>query len=207
MRRRGRQEPPVVLPADGEIPLGTKIRARRQQLGLSISDMGRLIGQYDRSHLSHVEVGRVQPNDALVQKIAKALNIDPTELRQASREQVLSWCGDAFERASDELGKNVAQALNTGSWERRHALRAQVLRWLKDQEGQSTGPVLGQNGDLTIGQQVDVALQGLQLHPEQERPFVQALLLYVITLADLARLRDATEGGGASMPNEAKIRP
>ncbi len=207
MRRRGRQEPPVVLPADGEIPFGTKIRARRQQLGLSITDMGRLIGQYDRSHLSQVEVGRVQPNDALVQKIATALNIDPSELRQASREQVLGWCEDAFERTSEGLGKSVAQALNTGSWERRHALRAQVLRWLKDQEGQSTGPALGKNGDLTIGQQVDAALQGLQLHPEQERPFVQALLLYVMTLADLARLRDATEGGGVSKHDKAQTRP
>lgn len=205
MGRRGRQEPPVVLPAAGEIPLSTKIRARRQQLGLSISDMGRLIG-YDRSHLSHVEVGRVQPSDALVQKIAKVLNIDPTELRQASREQVLGWCEDAFERVSDELGKNVAQTLNTGSWERRHALQAQVLRWLKEHEGQSTGPALGKNGDLTIGQQVDAALQDLQLHPEQERPFVQALLLYVMTLADLVRLRDAPAGGGVSKPNEAKTR-
>ncbi len=194
MGRRGRPEPPVVIPADGEIPLGTKIRVRRQQLGLSIAQLGRLIGGYDRSHLSHVEIGRVQPSDALLKKIAQALHIEPRELRQASREQVLGWHEEAFAQVSDELGKQVAQALNTGSWERRQALREQVLRWLEDQEGQPLGDNPKKDASLTIGQRIDAALQDVPLHPEQERAFIQALLLYVATLADLAtRGRSASE--------------
>ncbi|MDP9358517.1 MAG: helix-turn-helix domain-containing protein [Chloroflexota bacterium] len=186
----------MVIPADGEIPLGTKIRVRRQLLGLSIAELGRLIGGYDRSHLSHVEVGRVQPNDALLKKIGQVLHIEPWELRQASREQVLGWREEAFAQVSDELGKQVAQALNTGSWERRQALRAQVLRWLEDQQGQPLGDNSKSKKDasLTIGQRIDAALQDVPLHPEQERAFIQALLFYVATLADLARRgRSASE--------------
>src|SRR5687767_13614665 len=87
----GRREQIPVVPPEGEIPLGLKIRARRWAQGLGLSEMARLVDNYDRSHLSHIETGKANPSDELLLRIATVLDISAEGLREASREQVVEW--------------------------------------------------------------------------------------------------------------------
>ncbi len=80
-----------VLPDNGEVPLGMRIRIRRLYVGLdNLRVLADKVG-CDRSHLSHIETGKINPSKELLQVICSWLQITPEELRSATREDIESW--------------------------------------------------------------------------------------------------------------------
>ena len=86
-----RREQRPTIPAEGEIPLGSRIRARRWLLGWPLAAFAQAVGDYDASHISHVELGRANPSDELLTGIATVLDISIEELERIPREELLSW--------------------------------------------------------------------------------------------------------------------
>jgi len=96
----------VVLPEDGEIPLGKRVQARRQYLAL---DRPQVAGaaECDPTHLAHIEAGRDRPSEDLFKRIAKALHIGEEELRSAPRELVSEWITTAERARQMEWAKHL----------------------------------------------------------------------------------------------------
>lgn len=86
-----RREKRPTIPSEGEIPLGSRLRARRWLLGLSLPAFAQAVGGYDASHISHVELGRATPSDELLADMAAVLDISIEELERVPREELLGW--------------------------------------------------------------------------------------------------------------------
>lgn len=76
----GRREKPIVATADGALPLGARMRRARQDHGVRLTDMARLIG-YTKAHLSAVETGASSPSPELVQLYEEQLGLPAGSLR------------------------------------------------------------------------------------------------------------------------------
>lgn len=80
-----------MIPASGDIPIGSRIRAFRWHQGRELADLAAAVGDYEPSHLSHIESGRANASDELLEKVAQALGITIDKLRNTPREQVAAW--------------------------------------------------------------------------------------------------------------------
>lgn len=58
---------------------GEKLRALREQQGLSLRQLGNLLG-VTKIHVWNLEKGKKVPNVAMVLKIAKVFNVTPNDL-------------------------------------------------------------------------------------------------------------------------------
>jgi len=65
--------------ANGVIQFGKKLREVRLKRKLSQGDIARILGVH-RSYISGLERGRRNPSLLTVQKVAKALNVNPKDL-------------------------------------------------------------------------------------------------------------------------------
>ena len=65
--------------ANGVIQFGKKLREVRLKRKLSQGDITRILGVH-RSYISGLERGRRNPSLLTVQKVAKALNVNPKDL-------------------------------------------------------------------------------------------------------------------------------
>jgi len=81
------KERPVDLRAGDSLPIGSRIRLRRNARRIRLSTMARDIG-YDRGYLSHVENDRAKPSDELLEKIAQYLDISVQDLKEAPISQL-----------------------------------------------------------------------------------------------------------------------
>ena len=59
--------------------LGRKIRARREGRGLTQAELARMAG-ISQGHLANLEAGRRTPRLAVLERLARALEISPGEL-------------------------------------------------------------------------------------------------------------------------------
>jgi transcriptional regulator with XRE-family HTH domain len=104
----GRRESVPVIPPVGGIPIGLKIRARRWYQGMALNDLAKAVGNYDRSHISHIEMGRDNPSEGLLRKIAAVLEIEADALKDASREQIEEWLSNPKTALDDEVAEAPA---------------------------------------------------------------------------------------------------
>lgn len=120
-----RREQRPTIPAEGEIPLGSRIRARRWLLGWPLPAFAQAVGDYDASHISHVELGRANASDELLAGIAAVLDISIEELEQVPREELLGWLehgsptlqrGTATEQPATESGPRPAAGTRESPW-------------------------------------------------------------------------------------------
>ena len=101
-----RREKRPSIPTEGEIPLGSRIRARRWLLGWPLPVFAQAVGNYDASHISHVELGRANPSDELLAGIATVLDITIEELERVPHEELISW----LEHGSPTLERGAGTA-------------------------------------------------------------------------------------------------
>lgn len=87
----GDRERTPILPPEGEVPLGTRIRARRWFTGIWLTDMAARVGGYTPAHISQIETGNVRPSPELLKAICRELRISEQELRAAPRGAVQAW--------------------------------------------------------------------------------------------------------------------
>lgn len=66
--------------------IGKNIRKRRCELGMSQEDLAKKVGIIGRSYVSKIETGALYPSIKTLKKIAKALNVDWTELAKKGNE-------------------------------------------------------------------------------------------------------------------------
>lgn len=99
---RGRRETPPVFPAEGEIPLGAKLRARRWYQVITLKDIAQLAGDYKPNTISQIEIGRESPSLFLLERLSNVLGFDSVdELVNAPRAQVLEWAEIGGQRMSE----------------------------------------------------------------------------------------------------------
>ena len=83
--------------------IGEKIKARRLELGLTTTELGRLIG-VQSSAISKYESGRVDPKASKLQALATALGVTPVSLlsdeEQSEQERLISayWAAEPVYR-------------------------------------------------------------------------------------------------------------
>ena len=104
---RGKRE------ASRALALGALVRKLRRERSLTLDQLARRIPM-SASNLSRVELGgQGPPGDEVIERIAKALDADTTELLQAAGRL---GGGDAFERAVlarlDAIGRDVRAVKN-----------------------------------------------------------------------------------------------
>lgn len=66
----------------GRVTLGEKIRELREQLDLSLRELGKQLNDTSAAFLSDVELGRRFPTDKLLADMARALKTTPAELKK-----------------------------------------------------------------------------------------------------------------------------
>lgn len=81
MRTHPRERPLAYSP-DGELYLGSHIRARRQAKGWSLSRFAELL-DYNLAYLSSIETNAICPSRALLERIAPVLEVPLADLLQA----------------------------------------------------------------------------------------------------------------------------
>jgi len=180
-----RSERVLEVPEHGEIPVGTRLRALRWQRGMTAEELGVAAGMtqggpFDRSHVSHVEMGRVQPSQAFLAGASRALEISVNELLDAPRDTVLGWM------ASGSPGTTQAQRPPSGRRGRRTSTEAEQLSASLDaastaQEGGAEASIAGLAVDVTP------LLSALaQLSPALQARCLRALLPLVEAFRDIA---------------------
>lgn len=95
------KERPVDLSVGDALPLGSRIRLRRQAQGVRLATMARDLN-YDRGHLSKVENNESVPSDHLVGKIAEYLRSSVDDLTHGPVIALIRKDGDPEE--DDQLG-------------------------------------------------------------------------------------------------------
>lgn len=63
-------------------PLGTRIRALREAMDLSLREFARKLDETSPAHVSDIELGRRYPSDKLLEMMAKVLKVSFAELQQ-----------------------------------------------------------------------------------------------------------------------------
>lgn len=180
-----RSERVLEVPEHGEIPVGTRLRALRWHRGMTAEELGVAAGvnqggPFDRSHVSHVETGLVQPSPAFIAGAARALNISVDDLLGASRDDVLGWM------ASGPPGTTRAQRPPSGRRGRRTSTEAEQTSASLD------APSIAEEGDAgasIAGLAVDVTpllAMLAQLSPALQARCLRALLPLVEVFRDLA---------------------
>lgn len=82
------KELPVDIGLGEALPLGSRIRLRRQTAGRRLSAMADSLG-YNRGYLSRVENNQANPSDELVTKIADYFGISVSELKEGSMTRLI----------------------------------------------------------------------------------------------------------------------
>ncbi len=180
-----RPERVLEVPAHGEIPMGTRVRALRWQRGMTAEELGIAAGMtqggpFDRSHVSHVETGRVQPSQAFLAGAASALGISVDDLLGASRAAVLSWM------ASGPPGTTQTQRPPSGRRGRRTSTEAEQPSASLDapstaEEGDAGASIAGLDVDVT-----PFLIALAQLPPPLQARCLRALLPLVEAFRDIA---------------------
>lgn len=62
--------------------VGSNIRRIRKELGMSQNALGRAIGHEGGRYISAIEGGQKHPGDEMLTRIARALDVDVSELRK-----------------------------------------------------------------------------------------------------------------------------
>lgn len=78
--------------------IGERIKARRQELGLTQSDLAKKLGYTDRASVSRVESGQIDLPQSRIVKFAEALRVSPTFL--------MGW-----DQEPEDLGALAAEVL------------------------------------------------------------------------------------------------
>lgn len=81
------KEQPVIVEEGKPLPLGSRIRLRRQTQGIRLSAMAEALG-YNRGYLSKVENNKVAPSNELLGKIADYLSVSIMQLNEGSIAQL-----------------------------------------------------------------------------------------------------------------------
>src|SRR5713101_9897798 len=77
MRTSGTRQSPLASPVGGEF--GERIRTERMAGGYSLADLAQRI-EVTKGYLSRLELGKAKPAPVMIDRIAKALSIDPSPL-------------------------------------------------------------------------------------------------------------------------------
>lgn len=89
---RGRREEAPEIPAEGHIPIGTKLRYLRWYKGLTIEEMAKALNySYVESYIRQVENGHYHPSEEFLEQVCRALGVTVEALRAASRDTVIQW--------------------------------------------------------------------------------------------------------------------
>lgn len=91
MKELGRREKYPIIPEEGEIPLGSKIRALRWYRNMPITVLAKVAGGVDDSFIGNIELGKEKLPPERLPMIAVALQTTPEELQSATRDEVLQW--------------------------------------------------------------------------------------------------------------------
>ena len=76
--------------------IGSRIRRRREQRGLSQTDLANILGYSDRSAIAKIESGRSNLTQSKIEAFASALHTTP--------EYILGWTNDPYDYDLDEDG-------------------------------------------------------------------------------------------------------
>lgn len=109
MGNQGRREIEPVIPLEGEVPLGTKIRVLRRARGLSITQLAQNAGDYRPHTISQVENNGQLPGADLLNSISRILGLESgQDILLAPREQVLEWWRSV--RVAPKMTAGIEQA-------------------------------------------------------------------------------------------------
>jgi transcriptional regulator with XRE-family HTH domain len=105
-------------------PLGRRLRELREKHDLSLREFAERLNSLSKAHLSDIELGRRNPSDALLQKMAEVLDVPLEELQRLDARPPLDemrrrieadpTLGFAFRRVvedSDVSGKELLRFL------------------------------------------------------------------------------------------------
>lgn len=87
----GNREREPAIPEEGEIPLGTRIRARRWYQGIFLEDFAKQLGDYSLSYISGIENNKVEFTEDFFDKVTEVLQISDEDLAFSPREQIMEW--------------------------------------------------------------------------------------------------------------------
>lgn len=107
----GRREKPPTIPQEGDVPFGTKIRAKRWQQGVFLEDFARMVGDYTPSHITQVENNKRNPSPELITKMAQALRTSAKELIEASNDEVRRWIEEGKGKVRNGRHNTLSQRL------------------------------------------------------------------------------------------------
>ncbi len=116
-----RREKLPQIPEQGESPIGTKIRVIRWYVGLTRAELATAAGNYDPTHISHIEVGSANPSEELLTGIATVFKMSVDQLKNADRSQLTQWL--ASERLTQRKSPN-RRAVRGATADKSHNLDA-----------------------------------------------------------------------------------
>ncbi|CDC20963.1 transcriptional regulator XRE family [Clostridium sp. CAG:306] len=95
---------------------GLRLKELRNKSGITQYQLAEITG-IDPKHISHIETGRSFPKADLIEKFAKALGIDYTDLFQTqylkSKKEMISFIVSDLKKASDSDVKVVYKFVKT----------------------------------------------------------------------------------------------
>jgi len=107
-----------------QVPLGPAIRKRRQELGLTQSDLASA-AEIANETVSRIERGRLTPSVSIVERIARALDTSLEQLRERKRvpeagprpceARLLALVRDLDDTAVDDLARAMKVILAVGA--------------------------------------------------------------------------------------------
>ena len=82
----------------GRMSIGTRIKSRRIELGMTQDELAKLVGLRNKSSISLLENGQGDPSQTMIQKYADALDCDPLWLMGIPQdpEYTDSWKNDPY---------------------------------------------------------------------------------------------------------------
>lgn len=116
------------IAAGDELPLGSRIRLRRQAQSIRLSTMARDLG-YDKGYLSHVENNRAIPSEDLLKKIAEYLGLTLQDLRQCAIVKLTRGTGSLHPGSVTDLGLTLP-ALSLRMTPRKRTIAQRIERLL-----------------------------------------------------------------------------
>lgn len=102
----GRWEAEPIIPSEGPIPLGARIRARRWVLGFTRDDLAEAVG-CTPNYISVLESGTKNPAPVILERISSSLRFQTSEgLLAATQEEIIGWINSR----DPKIGKGRSQA-------------------------------------------------------------------------------------------------